>query len=188
MNTCQECHQPCERTYCSQTCSNRFHGKAKWESNKSNANRVCDTCHTYKSKCQYSLVVKYHPEHGYRPTCKQCSANARERDRRNRSWKHHAAQVLMSNSKQRAKRAGMEHTLTLADIVIPDVCPVFDIPLKREDRVTWRNAPSIDRIDNTRGYTPDNIVVVSRRANLLKKDATVAEMKALAEFYSRYES
>ena len=86
----------------------------------------------------------------------------------------------------RAKRAGRENTLTLTDIVIPDVCPVLGIPLHREERGTWMNAPSVDRIDSSRGYTPDNIIIVSRRANILKRDATPDEMRKLAEFYSRY--
>lgn len=186
MNKCRECQQLCKRTFCSKTCSNRFNGKVIWEANKSNTNRVCDTCHTYKSTCQFSLVVKYHPEHGYRPTCKRCSANARETLRRNRSWKDDATEVLLSGSKQRAKRLGREHTITLTDIVIPDVCPVLGIPLQREDRDTWMNAPSIDRIDSSKGYTPDNIVIVSRRANILKRDATPQELRLLAKFYSQY--
>ena len=44
-------------------------------------------------------------------------------------------------------------------------------------------APSIDRIDNTRGYVKDNIIIVSRRANILKKDATINELIKLANYY-----
>ena len=78
----------------------------------------------------------------------------------------------------------MEHTLTYEDIVIPDTCPALGIPLHREDRDTWMNAPSLDRIDNAIGYVPGNVVVVSRRANLLKKDATLEELQAIAKFYT----
>lgn len=186
MNICSECQTPCSRKFCSKTCANRFNGKALLEMNKSNTNRVCDTCHTFKPTCQFSPVVKYQPEHGYKPTCKRCCANIRETERRNRSWKVRAAQIILSNSKQRAKRFGREHTLTLDDIVIPDVCPALGIPLRREGRDTWMNAPSIDRIDSSRGYTPDNIVIVSRRANILKRDATPDELNLIADFYRRY--
>jgi len=42
-----------------------------------------------------------------------------------------------------------------------------------------RDTPSVDRFDNTKGYTRDNIRVISLRANLLKKDATVDEVRKL---------
>jgi hypothetical protein len=47
------------------------------------------------------------------------------------------------------------------------------------------NAPSIDRIDNNKGYTKDNIMVISRRANILKKDATFDELITIGKFYER---
>jgi cupin superfamily acireductone dioxygenase involved in methionine salvage len=47
-------------------------------------------------------------------------------------------------------------------------------------------APSIDRIDNTRGYIKDNIIIVSRRANILKKDATIDELRKLANYYEHF--
>jgi hypothetical protein len=56
----------------------------------------------------------------------------------------------LSNAKQRAKKANIEFAITKDDINIPDTCPVFGFPLKREERETWMYAPSIDRIDNTK--------------------------------------
>jgi hypothetical protein len=92
--------------------------------------------------------------------------------------------TLWKNSRCRAKSAGIEHTLSKEDIVIPEFCPVLGIKLHTEDRKAKYAAPSIDRIDNTKGYTPDNIVIVSVRANLLKRDATLTEMRALVKFYN----
>jgi len=94
--------------------------------------------------------------------------------------------ILISNSRQRAKLAGLEHTLTKDDLVIPDKCPVFGFELKRERKNSWIASPSIDRIDNNRGYTPDNIIIVSRRANILKKDATIEELQMMANFYRNF--
>lgn len=80
----------------------------------------------------------------------------------------------------------MEHTIQKSDIIIPEVCPVLGIPLHREDKSTWMNAPSIDRIKNTEGYTKENIIIVSRRANILKRDATIDELILIAQFYSQH--
>lgn len=185
MNICKQCQSGCRRVFCSTKCANAYNGASRVQIAKDRGERICDQCHEFRPGSAFSLVVKYHPEQGYRTTCKRCSAAIRETARRNASWKEHAARTLLSLSKQRAKRAGMVHTLTLSDIQIPDVCPVLGIPLKREDRATWFSAPSIDRIDSAKGYTPDNITIVSRRANILKRDATVEELRLLYEYYSQ---
>ena len=80
----------------------------------------------------------------------------------------------------------MPFTLTAGDIVIPDRCPVFGIRLRRTagKRGSRDTSPSLDRIVPERGYTPSNTIVVSTRANRAKNDLTVAEMRALAVFYS----
>lgn len=39
------------------------------------------------------------------------------------------------------------------------------------------------RKNNMLGYTPDNVVVVSWRANRLKSDATAGELATIAAFY-----
>lgn len=98
--------------------------------------------------------------------------------------------LLLRSLRSRAKNAGLECTITRDDIVIPDVCPVLGIPLvfgrgRGPGLAEKDQRPSIDRIDNARGYTPDNVVVVSYRANRLKSDATIQELAALAAFYTR---
>ena len=45
--------------------------------------------------------------------------------------------------------------------------------------------PSIDRIDPKKGYVKDNIIVVSMRANRIKTDATVDEIRKVADFYEK---
>jgi hypothetical protein len=103
--------------------------------------------------------------------------------------------ALLSSVRARAKAAGLEFNLTADDIVLPARCPVLGIELsfgigqglgaslaQRDTRY------SIDRIDNSRGYTPDNIVVVSYRANRIKSDAKLGELLAVARFYERLET
>jgi hypothetical protein len=87
-------------------------------------------------------------------------------------------QVMLTQSRIRARKRGLEHTLTLADIQIPGKCPILGIELKIG--VDKECSPSLDRIDSSRGYTPDNVWVISLRANRIKNDSTPDELLLLA--------
>jgi len=71
----------------------------------------------------------------------------------------------------------------LNELSFPLTCPVLDIKLAYNRGKAKDNSYSIDRRDSSEGYTIDNIVVVSNRANKLKSDATVDELSRLAAFY-----
>jgi len=88
---------------------------------------------------------------------------------------------LLRSARQRAKQKNMECTITQNDIHIPKLCPVFKVPFVKGTEY----APSLDRIDNTKGYTPENIVVVSRKANVMKNNGSVQDLKMLVEYYSK---
>ena len=92
---------------------------------------------------------------------------------------------LYRTAKERAKKYGLEFSIDVADIVIPSNCPVLGIPLIPFSGKFAHNSPSIDRVDNDKGYVKGNILVVSFRANSLKKDATVDELQKLSNFYSK---
>lgn len=76
----------------------------------------------------------------------------------------------------RARRLGLPFDLEPYDIVIPECCPVLGIPLQFAPKGRTSNTPSIDRRDPAKGYTKDNIKVISWRANRLKSDASLEEL------------
>ncbi|MEF2249319.1 hypothetical protein [Ralstonia solanacearum] len=93
------------------------------------------------------------------------------------------ARLLLKSSRYRAKRAGIRHSLALADIHVPERCPVLGIRLKPTQGRAGPASPSLDRINPRRGYVRGNVIVVSWRANELKKNATLDEMERVAAFY-----
>jgi|WetSurMetagenome_2_1015567.scaffolds.fasta_scaffold731616_1 hypothetical protein len=92
-----------------------------------------------------------------------------------------SVKLLLMKARQRATQRGMPFELTEADISIPEFCPLLDIPLFGGKGKWCANSPTIDRIDNTLGYVPSNVWVISWRANELKGDATVDELTRLAD-------
>lgn len=91
---------------------------------------------------------------------------------------------ILKSARRRALRDGRDFSITIEDIVIPTHCPVLGLKLVAlSDSKAAHNSMSLDRIDNDRGYVPDNVVVVSNRVNLIKKDATVEELGRIYNFY-----
>lgn len=92
---------------------------------------------------------------------------------------------LLRGAKRRAKAKGRIFELTLEDIQIPSTCPVLGIPLVAGGDP--KNSPSIDRIDNTKGYTKDNIIIVSYQANVTRHNSTPDEILKVGNFYKKLE-
>ena len=86
---------------------------------------------------------------------------------------------LWANAWERAKKRNLDFDISIDDVIIPDVCPLLGIPLFKGTNKSKANSPSIDRIDPDKGYTKDNIWVVSNRANTLKNDASLQELELL---------
>lgn len=93
--------------------------------------------------------------------------------------------VLFNNARNSAKRRGLVFAIKVSDISIPTRCPVLGIPLAATRGKRRPDSPSLDRMDNTKGYLPDNIVVVSWKANDLKSYGTPEDHRAIADFYGK---
>jgi hypothetical protein len=108
--------------------------------------------------------------------CKPC--NSKRVKSQTPEWK------MLQRAKTRAKDSGIEFSITLDDISIPDTCPILGIAMNVNSGRpgAYRNSPSLDRLDPTRGYTPDNIWVISQEANRMKGAATTADLLKFAEW------
>ena len=66
-----------------------------------------------------------------------------------------------------------------------NLCPVFGLSLEwggGSDEASRDNSPSLDRIVPELGYVEGNVVWISNRANILKRDATWEELQRVAEW------
>jgi hypothetical protein len=93
---------------------------------------------------------------------------------------------LLARAKRGAAGRDIEFHLTESDLELPLKCPVFGCDLNYISLATkvCPETPSVDRIDNSKGYIPGNVHVISFRANKLKNDATLAELISLGQWAS----
>ena len=99
--------------------------------------------------------------------------------RQQRKWLDPRRALLLS-SKTNARNQGIEHSLTLEDIVIPEICPITGAKLKPQGRDP--NSMTLDKVDPTKGYIKSNVRVISWRANKLKSNGTLEEFEKIIEY------
>jgi len=90
---------------------------------------------------------------------------------------------LLNHIRYRAKKKGIPFNIDISDIDIPEFCPVFGCKLKYNTRRGSPDSPSVDRIIPEKGYVKGNVVVVSTRANIIKNNATLAEIERVYKYY-----
>lgn len=99
---------------------------------------------------------------------------------------NHPERMLLKQAQGRAKKQGIPFNIEETDIVIPDVCPVLGLPLTKSIGKPTCNSPSVDKIIPDLGYVKGNVKVISYRANRLKNDASLAELRAITAYVAAY--
>ena len=93
---------------------------------------------------------------------------------------------IIRNSKYMAKRRGIYFNLKPSDFELPERCPILGYKLEYgtgNDGNSPRHA-TLDRIDNTKGYIPGNVMIISRLANAMKNEASFTELNNFITNYS----
>lgn len=146
------------RLCANEDCANYVRPRARW----------CEECMRERRRALHRRYESRRPPRGEQYRAKQNAYRACNPE------KH-----LLWQARYRAKTEFLEFNLELSDIVIPVLCPYFGVVLapaagKGGPRY---NSPSLDRIDNAKGYVKGNVEVISYRANALKRDLSLAEME-----------
>lgn len=133
--------------------------------------RSCDKDYQSKRRIKYSKEIRDY---------------SREYQREKRKNFDFRLKMLLNASKQRAVLKNREHSITIEDIKkiypVDGKCPVFGIELKFNSAGFRDDSPSIDRIDSSKGYTKDNIQIISWKANRIKSYATVEELQTVLNY------
>lgn len=140
--------------------------------------RTCNVCSTRKPLSEFYRDKD--SSGGYRIICKEC-CRGQERRRKAaipaetrkaefRKWrKTNRAKALMTLARFRAKQKGLPFALdenAIQGVIDAGVCELTRIPFNLDGGKTW-DSPSLDRIDSSKGYTPDNVRVVLYCLNVM---------------------
>ena len=129
------------------------------------------------------------PDKGYRYQCKECNNNyqldaARRKENSSRYYNKrkqvNPSLFMWKQAKHRAKwdYGEMEFSISVDDIQIPPYCPYLGTEFIALDK---QYGHSLDRVDSSKGYSKDNIQVISRLANIMKNNATKEQLIAFAK-------
>lgn len=92
--------------------------------------------------------------------------------------------MLIKRLKERAKKKNLEVFVTPDDLTVSSYCPILGIKLEVNAYAYGgrSNSPSLDRKDNTKGYTKDNVWIISNLANQMKSNANPDQLRAFAKW------
>lgn len=120
--------------------------------------------------------------HAHKTPERKAAASARAKEWRKDNYRTN----LITAARGRARRRGIEFTITAKDIYWPTRCPVFlfalDYSSGTKNGKPRPNSPSLDRIDPGKGYVIGNVQIISFRANGIKNNATPEELRAVADY------
>lgn len=143
------------------------------------------------SRCLIDLPLdKFCPRKGttdgFNGKCKEC------RYQESKAWKtnnpvNYLCSNMLTKARKRAQSKGWAFDLTFEDLqhLVVSHCPILGTEL------VWKyghglglgaHSPSLDRIDNSLGYTKDNVAIISHKANSMKNSCTIEELQAILDY------
>lgn len=196
--TCLVCNQPSLKlsNYCSTKCYHKhtyipkqrentcLSCQVKFTASKKlkYCSKACGISFRYWSKQNSGLCLCGKPKLSDKTTCEKCRIKRRTyKPKEPRPLE----QVLLSSMKKRAKKKNLPFNVGIEDVIIPEFCPVLGIKLCCGIGKTLPSSPTIDRFVPELGYVKGNIFVISHRANTIKQDADINEVKLVLEYMTK---
>lgn len=153
--------------------------------------RTCISCNTAKDISDFFNHHKTRGKHSYRRQCKACQAKVACSNRLSNKFnnaEHHSIREKLNGARKRAKEQGLEFNITIEDLMpFPSHCEILGLELTYKvfgnDRPD--NGVSLDKIVPSRGYTKENVRIISMRANRLKSDLDLDTILKIKEYIER---
>jgi hypothetical protein len=120
-------------------------------------------------------------KNNFRANCRSC-----ENRRRRESYVKNPIKGILANVRQRCKKCNIDFNISEEDVLIPKICPILEIPLKRGTKGDYDGSPTIDRLIPELGYVKGNVKVISMMANRMKTNATREQIQNFIKNINEY--
>lgn len=143
--------------------------------------KQCRTCLKEKELSDYHKRSK--SSDGLDYYCKSCKY-----EKHRARFTADPLKVLLACKRSDCKKKGIPFSLTLEHLneIWTDVCPIFGVKMSQSNTLENRSETAqLDRIDPSKGYVDGNVAFISARANRIKYNATVDELRQVANWYEK---
>lgn len=168
--------------------------------------KVCKSCKAAEAKENYHAndglgrlkawrkanPVKYKEQHN--TTLKKRSTRllqdeayrAKHNQQKRENSKKNFITGLVARARTRALTCNVPFSISVADIEVPEVCPLLGVPFVMGTKGNYQFSPSLDRIDPPKGYVKGNIKVISTLANTMKNSASKEQLLVFSKNIVEY--
>lgn len=152
----------------------------KTKTNQIRSGATCYDCLNKKRREEYLLNREYWLEYEKERHIRDPLLTIKRLKQKKDYHRKHPERQMYNSAKARAVKKDIDFNITQQDILnvfpIDNKCPILGVTLIINGTVFNPLSPSLDRIDNTKGYIKGNIAVISHRANILKRNASIDEL------------
>lgn len=133
----------------------------------------CGKCREYKIPQDFYANVRSLT--GRSSYCKPCQSSYAKGEKwaawRKEKYYRDPARTMWVEARARARASNIPFDIDPEDCAIPEFCPVLGIKLMPKGAGTRSiSTPTLDRMNNAKGYAKGNVKVISWKANRLKSD------------------
>jgi len=171
----------------------------KDSSRKDGLSNKCKAC-TYTKQRKYKKknpdIIKAHKKKYYennkdkaRQYYQENKERLTENAKKSRTGKEGYIKAMLYSAKARAKAKDLDFDLDLNFLlqITGDYCPVDGLPFDWNRELNQDNSlpltiPSLDRINSSKGYTKDNVIVIGDKWNRWKNNMNLDDLELLVKY------
>lgn len=131
---------------------------------------------------QLKPLSEYHTQRtnkdGLDKRCKPCRKTLAAEEYKNKWFKN---TFILKRSYCKQRNIPFDLTPEYLESIWTDKCPVFGFEFEKHNKISDKS-PALDRLNPKFGYIKGNVVYISARANRIKYDATVEELRRIADW------